>query len=263
MKRRSFIKSALGVSAVIGTVPLCASSAIPTGKAQEYYELRAYRLKQGASADLLHQFLEKGAIPALNKLGAKPVGAFTEIESKDPATVFLLVTYPDLSVFARAADMLKGANAPEGVNDYLQAGKDKPAFDRIDSWLMRAFAGMPQIELADYSKQKSDRIFELRTYESHSELKAARKVDMFNDGEIQLMRDVGLGPVFYGEALTGPNLPHLTYMLSAKNEEEHKAHWAAFGKSPIWAKMNKDPKYADTVSKITKWMLKPTKYSQV
>ena len=89
------------------------------------------------------------------------------------------------------------------------------------------------------------------------------KVEMFNSGEIDVMRETGLGPVFYGQALIGPNLPHLTYMLSAEDQDSHKKHWDAFGKHATWDKMKNDPKYADTVSKISTHFLVPTSYSQI
>jgi hypothetical protein len=78
---------------------------------------------------------------------------------------------------------------------------------------MRAFAGMPRVE----SPKKTfgdKRIFELRTYESHSQIKAQKKIDMFNKaGEIQIFRDTGLTPVFFGETVFGRLMPNLTYML--------------------------------------------------
>jgi hypothetical protein len=106
-------------------------------------------------------------------------------------------------------------------------------------------------------------MFEIRTYESYSEVKAFKKVEMFNSGEIDTMREVGLGPVFYGQVLVGANLPHLTYMLSAENQEEHKKHWDAFGKHPVWNKLKNDPQYADTVSRITNYLVVPTAFSQI
>jgi len=128
---------------------------------------------------------------------------------------------------------------------------------------MRAFAGQPRLVLPSYSLAKQPRIFELRTYESYSEAKALKKVEMFNAGEIQTMHDVGLAPIFYGQALAGPNLPHLTYMVSGADQAAHKEHWGAFGKHPTWNKLKDDPQYADTVSKITNWFLAPTAYSQI
>ena len=77
------------------------------------------------------------------------------------------------------------------------------------------------------------------------------------------MREVGLGPIFYGQVLIGSNLPHLTYMVSGENQDEHKKHWGAFGGHPTWAKLKNDPQYADTVSKIVNRFLVPTSYSQI
>ena len=74
--------------------------------------------------------------------------------------------------------------------------KASPAFDRIDSWLLRAFAGMPNHELPSFSKSRTPtRVFEMRDYESHSELKALSKMAMFNEGEIAVMKDQEAGSV--------------------------------------------------------------------
>ena len=128
---------------------------------------------------------------------------------------------------------------------------------------MQAFAGMPRLELPAYCREKKPRIFEVRTYESHSELKALKKVVMFNEGEIDLMREVGLGPIFYGQVLVGTGLPHLTYMVSAENQDAHKKHWDAFRVHPTWEKLKNDLQYADTVSRIENRFLVPTPYSQI
>jgi hypothetical protein len=178
--------------------------------------------------------------------------------------VFVLIPYPTLEVYAAAAAKLNAdSDYQQAGAEYLQTAKEKPGFVRIDSWLLQAFAGIPKIEQPPYSKQKSPRMFEVRTYESYSEQKAIRKMDMFNDGEIQVMKDVQLGPIFWGQALAGTNLPHLVYMLSAETREAHKAHFGAFGKDPRWKKMSSDPKYADTVSKISSRMLQPAAFSQI
>jgi len=267
MKRREFLTSSMAASAVAGLAATglrAAETGTSGASGRMYYELRAYRLKTGANHDLLDGYLEKAAIPAWNRLGINPVGAFVESEPKGAPSVFVLLPYPSLEVFQTATQRL-GADA-----EYLKAGaahletpKANPSFERLDSWLLLAFAGMPKLELPPYCREKKPRIMELRTYQSHSESKAAKKVEMFNSGEIDVMREVGLGPIFYGQALVGRDLPHLTYMLSGENADAHKEHWGGFGKHPIWQKLNGDPQYADTVSKITNWFLTPTSYSQI
>jgi hypothetical protein len=260
----------------LGTVGFTTSAAEQAATApgdREYYELRGYRLKPGAKHDLLDAYIEKAAIPALNRLGVKPVGVFVQQERagapdpseiRDWSTVWVLRTFPSLEVFAQATTRMSADPEYQKAGaEYLNSPKSNPAFERIDSWLMLAFARLPKIELPAYCREKKARMFEMRTYESFSELKAIKKVEMFNAGEIDTMREVGLGPIFYGQALIGSNLPHLTYMVSAENQDAHKKHWGAFGAHPTWDKLKNDPQYADTVSKIYNRFLVPTAYSQI
>jgi hypothetical protein len=275
MKRREFLKTSLTVSTLAGvsSTPLGVSAAEPSGAGREYYELRIYRIKSGTKCDLLDAYLEHAAIPAWNRLGIKPVGVFSQqqrngeakgTEVRDENAVVVLIPYPSLESFALAgATMNADAEYQKAGADYLQTPKANAAFERIDSWLMLAFAGMPKIELPAYSQEKKPRMFEIRTYESYSEVKALKKVEMFNSGEIDTMREVGLGPVFYGQALIGPNLPHLTYMLSAEDQPAHQKHWGDFGKHPVWNKLKNDHQYDETVSKITNRFVVPKAYSQI
>jgi hypothetical protein len=200
----------------------------------------------------------------LNRLGIQTVGAFTDIEAKEGPAVYLLIPYPSLEVFGSAVERVNAdAEYQKAGAEYLKTVKANPGFQRIDSWLLLAFAGMPKLKLPTYSQEKKPRIFEMRTYESYSEMKALKKVEMFNSGEIEVMQEVGLGPIFFGQALIGRDLPHLTYMLSAEDQDAHKKHFGAFMKHPTWNKMKDDPQYADTVSKITSRFLAPTAYSQI
>ena len=267
MKRREFLKNSVAAAALGGsmsTAALSAAAAVAAGADREYYELRVYKLKQGSSHDLLDNYLEKAAIPALNRLGSKPVGVFTESEPKDGPAVYVLIPYPSLGSFATVTARLNADPEYQKAGaEYLQLPKASPAFDRIDSWLLLAFAGLPKMELPSYCLERKPRLFEIRTYESYSEAKALKKVEMFNAGEVDTMKEVGLGPIFFGQALLGKDLPHLTYMLSAENQDDHKAHWGAFGKHPVWQKLQKDPQYADTVSKIVNRFLTPSAYSQI
>jgi hypothetical protein len=264
MKRREFITTSLAASALTGISPSALTAPATGGGAREYYEIRAYHLKEGAKHELLDGYLEKAAIPALNRLGVKPVGAFTELEPKDGAALWVVIPYPSLEAFATVTAQLPADPAYQKTGaEYLQLPKATPGFERIDSWFLLAFSGMPKLEQPPYSREKKTRIFELRTYESHSESKALKKVEMFNSGEIDVMHEVGLGPILYGQGLVGKDLPHLTYMLSGEDREEHKKHWAGFGKHPVWNKLKDDPQYADTVSKITSRFLSPTSYSQI
>ena len=268
LHRRDFIKTALTASAVV-TVGGVTTSAAPASKTatspREYYELRAYRLKPDASPDLLDRYLAQAFIPALNARGIQTVGVFTEPEAKDGAAVWVLVPHPSLeSVATVTAELNTDPKVLAAGAEYLTTpGPNKPAFERIDSWLLVAFAGFPKLVVPSFAGPGKARIYELRIYESFSELKALKKVDMFNDGEIAVMQEVNLSPVFYGQALIGNDLPHLAYMLSSPDRETLAKSWSAFGKHPGWVNLKIDPQYADTVSKITSRILVPTNYSQL
>jgi cytidyltransferase-like protein len=147
---------------------------------------------------------------------------------------------------------------------YLSTPKASPAYDRVDTWLLRAFAGQPKLAVPAFSKTKTaTRIFELRDYQSHSEERALSKMAMFDDGEITLMQDLGMAPVFFGQALAGPDLPHLRYITCGPDLPTHLNNWKKFGPDPRWVKMKDDPRYKDNTSKNTARFLVPTAYSQL
>jgi hypothetical protein len=266
LRRRDFLKTTALASAAtaLGVKLSAAGSESAASGSREFYELRAYRLKPGAPHTALDGYLEKAFIPALNARGIKAVGVFTEPEAKDGPAVWVLIPHASLdSVLRVTAEVNFDPVVQAAGADYLNVPKGAPAFDRLDSWLLLAFTGMPQMAVPALKTQGKDRILELRTYESHSELKARKKIDMFNAGEIELMQQLGLSPVFYGEALVGRDLPHLTYMLCGPDRETHAKNWKAFFDHPVWLKLKNDPQYADTVNKVTSRFFVPTAFSQI
>src|ERR1035441_5832920 len=262
LNRRDFLKTTLAASATAALAGLRGRALAP---GRDYYELRAYRLKAGASHALLDGYLERALIPALNARGIGAVGVFTEPDAKDGPAVWVLIPHPTLESVADATAALNADPAVQQAGaDYLESPtKDLPGFDRIDSWLLLAFAGLPRLAVPALARERKPRILEMRTYESFSELKALKKVEMFNAGEIGAMQEVNISPVFYGQALVGRDMPQLTYMLCSPDLETHKRSWAAFGEHAVWVRLKNDPQYADTVSRITSRFLVPAAYSQI
>ena len=113
--------------------------------------------------------------------------------------------------------------------------------------------------------EKKPRIFELRTYESHSEKAGKKKIEIFNTAEINIFRRSGLRPVFFGETIIGPSMPNLTYMLVYDNMAARETQWAAFSADPEWRKIATTPGNTDPeiVANITNMYLRPTDYSQI
>ena len=87
---------------------------------------------------------------------------------------------------------------------------------------------------------------------------------MFNaGGEIQVFRDTGLTPVFFGETVFGQLMPNLSYMLAFKDMETRNKNWDIFRVSDGWVAIKDLEEYKDTVSNITDIIMRPAKCSQI
>jgi hypothetical protein len=231
---------------------------------QEYYELRIYKIFDYDKQLACESYLKDALLPALNRMGIDRVGVFTNQDDENDHSVFMLIPFPTVDKFTEMNKTLAADKEYQtAAASYFDRKPKDPVYERIESRFMKAFSGIPVIEVPQVSAEKKERLFELRLYQSHTEDHARRKVQMFNEGEIQIMRDTKLGPVFFGETLIGPDVPNLVYMLSGSDAESHQQHWKDFLAHPEWKRIKVLEQYKDTVSKIQKWMLEPTSYSQL
>lgn len=267
MKRRTFVKASLVTSSMTGLMQPFGQAVVAPNPQQnanpEYYELRTYTLKNRNQQKLLDSYFQQAAIPALNRLGSKNIGVFTEYLPQGFTKLVVVIPFNSLDDYFNAPDKLaKDAAYQQAGAEYINAQATSAAYERIESSLLKAFARMPQLELPE----KKPRLLELRRYESHSETAGKKKIEMFNEGgEIAIFKRVGLTPVFFGETLIGPMRPNLTYMLTFDNMEEHDQNWRKFGGDPEWKKISSMPEYSDAkiVSNITRTFLVPAAYSQI
>jgi len=265
MHRRAFLTSSLaatGAAALGGVSATQTHAADATAGTREYYELRTYHLVAGPKQKLFEEYVAQAAIPALNRIGIGPVGVFAPtVESENPA-VHVLIPYSSINQFAEANDQMRSDKEYQRLGaPFINLPPSDPPYVRVESSLMVAFSGMPKLE----KPALKPRLFELRTYESHSKKAAKKKIEMFNVGEIAIFRRAGLQPVFFGETLIGTRLPNLTYMLVYDDRPAHDKAWSAFGKDPEWKKLSTTPGYTDPeiVSKITNVFLQPLACSQI
>ena len=63
----------------------------PSFSQAEIYELRVYELDFFRPAEVLHTYLEKALIPALNRQGVEHIGAFEEAGEALPKKLYLVV----------------------------------------------------------------------------------------------------------------------------------------------------------------------------
>jgi hypothetical protein len=266
MKRRSFVKASMLTGSLTGLSSLLAKASEKEFFAKtspEFYELRVYTLKNAAQQKLIEDFFQNAAIPALNRLGSKNIGVFTELKPEGQSKLYAVIPYKSAKDFMEVTDKLANdVTYQQAGAEYLNAPATQPAYDRIQSSFLKAFAGMPKMQVPG----NKSRIFELRRYESASEAAGKKKIDMFdNVGEIAIFKRVGLTPVFFGETIIGEMRPNLTYMLTFDDMAEHDKNWKAFGSDPEWARIKAIPGYEDakTVSRITRTFLVPAGCSQV
>jgi hypothetical protein len=230
----------------------------------QYYELRVYSTSSLRQQNLVNDYWLNAAVPAYNRMGIRPIGVFTGLKDSTVNGIYVLIPFegPE-GVAAVPAGLAADPVYQAAAAGFMGVPKSEPAFDRIESTLLVAFDGMKRLVPPPSTEGKKPWIFELRDYWSHSESKGINKVEMFNSGEIDLMREVGLCPVFYGRVVVGPRMPNMVYMISGENMEEHQKHWKLFGASAVWKKLIGDPQYADNVSNITNVFLKRTSASQI
>lgn len=233
---------------------------------QEYYEVRSYILGSGGDASAIDRYLRDALIPALQRRGIGPVGAFSNAQQDESGSERTVLVIPygspnEMAEIWRAieSDPQYRADAKE----YLSRGADERAYERIESELLAAMQCMPQLNVPEGTLDNASRVYELRTYESANERLGNLKVDMFNNGEVPIFLDSGIQPIFIGESLIGPYLPSLTYLTVYDDDAARTQAWQAFREHPDWKVLSKKPKYQDTVSGIHKYVLTPKPYSQM
>lgn len=257
----------LKLAATVGAVCLAgfdtSAFAADTGQAQ-YYELRVYSTKSEQQQKLVTDYWQKAAVPAYNRMGIQPIGVFTELKDSPTNKIYVVIPCDSLEIFAAIpARLASDAAYQAAAAEYLSRPKSSPAYERIESSLNVAFDGMKKLAVPASLAEGKPWVFELRIYQSSSESKGISKVKMFNSGEIPLMQEVGLCPVFFAQTLVGSQMPNLVYMVSGENTDEHKKHWNQFFNAPVWKKLNADPQYRGNVSGVISVFLKRTAASQI
>ena len=265
MKRRQFLAASLASSAFALAGEASAQPQSATA-AREFYQLRRYNLKSGPQLKLTESYFSGALIPALTRMGCGPIGAFRLEYGEQTPAYYLLIPGPSAEALANLDltlakdEALLAAAAP-----FWNATAADPAFQRVEISLFAAFTGWPRVTPPPASATKGKRIFQMRTYESPSNGEHVRKVEMFHAGEFEIFVKAGFHPVFFGDALTGPRLPNLTYMLSMENLAALDEHWNAFRNDPDWKKLSSNPRYAydQIVTNISNLLLSPLDCSQI
>ena len=227
---------------------------------KEYYEIRQYELPFNSPENILHEYFSKVLIPALNRHGVKNIGVFETLGDPIPKLVYLFIPYDDVYHYGNVLKKLSRdkvyLNSRKFYDSVPQSNK---VYNRYNVSFLTAIDGLPKL----IKPKRKSNVFELRIYEGYSEDAVKRKIEMFNKEELKIFDDTGLYSVFFGEQISGPLMPSLTYMLAFESIQERNANWKKFSADPNWKRISKLDKYSNTVSDIKRTFLIPLNYSQL
>jgi hypothetical protein len=232
---------------------------------QSLIELTYLRMRntQDGMTQRTNDFLSKAYLPALQKAGVGPIGAFGSMIGEGSPFTLLVTQFPDAATWEGAGRRLREDKDLAKASETYYGGPLQ--FVRMELALLRGFRTMPAIEVPPAQADKKTHIFELRTYESNNPRTLARKIRMFDEGEIALFRKLNMTPVFFGETIAGRNMPNLTYMLAYDDLTAREKAWGTFVAHPEWEKMKSQPGVSDAeiVSNISNSILRPLPFSPI
>src|SRR5829696_2025457 len=160
MERRDFIAVAAGSS--------LAATAAGASTPPQLFEMRRVRLRFGPMEARYGDYVRDALIPALNRAGVKPVGAFTVMVGSEAPAVYLLLPHANADSIVAAGTRLADDAEYRRAGAMLRAlPASDPPYVRRESSLMLAFASMPALEAPTGALAAASRVFELRTYEGH------------------------------------------------------------------------------------------------
>jgi hypothetical protein len=236
-------------------------------KRQAFYEIKVYHYQTKDQEVIIDDYLRNAFLPAVHRHKIAHVGVFKPIgnDTAHNRRIYVLIPFKSARQFADMPDVLNGAKELDAKDSaYLNATHNKPAYRRVESIFLKAFAVMPNLELPALRSQQDKRIYELRSYEGPTETYFNRKVQMFNEGgEAGIFKRLGFNAVFYGSVIAGSRMPNLMYMTSFDDMASRDEHWKAFRIDAEWKKLSSQDYYKNTVSKSEIILLHPTEYSEI
>ncbi len=232
---------------------------------QQYYEIKIFRIKDQGQAAVTDKYLKDAFIPALHRAGINKVGVFKPVEADTSfgKMIYVFIPYNTPDQYFKLVTTLENDKVYQSAGkEFIDAPYNNPPFVRYESVFMKAFSQMPKFRVPSYTTPVSERIYELRSYESATEAKALKKIQMFNEGgEIGIFEKIGANAVFYAQVLLGSQKPRLMYMTTYSDMKSHDDHWTAFRNSAEWKTISGMEEYKNSTSKTKAYLLHPTDYS--
>ena len=236
-------------------------------KSREYFEIRVYHFTTIQQETAIDSYLRNALLPAMHGKGIRRVGVFKSLENDTVADkkIYILIPHKSIEKYVQLSERLvKETGLQNAGKDYLNASYDKAPFARFETILLSAFDDMTYLEVPNHATPKTERVYELRSYEGPTERLYRNKVDMFNKGgEVKLFKRLGFNAVFYGGVIAGSRMPNLMYMTTFENMASRELHWKNFRNDPEWKELSAKPQYQKNVSKSDIILLRPADYSDI
>lgn len=245
------------------------SSASAKNPKKDIYQIKIYSLKNNEQVAAVDAFLKNAFLPAMHHSGILKIGVFKPITNDTAALkkIYVFIPFTSVDQWQNIYGILdKDASYQSAAKDFTGAAFDHSPFERVESVLLEAFDMQPHFSMPSLKNPVSEKIYELRSYESPTEALHAIKVKMFNEGgETVIFKRLGFNAVFYAKVISGSHMPNLMYMTSFENMAEHDEHWKAFSNDAEWKRISALPEYESkvSVSRNDKVLMHATDYSDL
>ena len=233
---------------------------------REFYELRIYHFNNKGQQERVEKYLQDALLPALNRVGIHKTGVLRTFEGDTTGLkIYVVIPFKSIAQLLQLPEELRNDKQYEAAgSDYINPTYENPPYSRFETVIMKAFVNNPELRVPNLKTPKSERFYELRSYESATEKIHQNKLEMFNQGgEINIFKQIDANPVFFGQVISGSHMPNLMYLTAYANKAAREEHWKVFKDHADWKRLSAMPEYKNNVSHADILFLQPTDYSEL
>jgi len=265
MNRRTFMTrnvpaATLGLAA--WRPSLAAISSGEKTMSSSYFELMYIHMQSGSQPQRMAKWLENRLMPICQKHGFSPMGFFNVEVGPELPTVVVIFNYPSLTEMEALWGKLN--SDPDYAAAVAEVEQDDPAFYRTEATLLRSTPFCPPWSTTP-DGAPSNKLYEMRIYESPSNRQLNFLHDRFAGGEIDVFHKSGIHPIFYADTVFGANLPNMAYLIPFQSADHREKAWTTFRNDPDWIKIRDESirHGGEIVRNITNIFLSPMGFSML
>ena len=146
---------------------------------KDIYQIKIYTLKNNEQVTAVDAFLKNALLPAMHRAGILKIGVFKPITNDTAAIkkIYVFIPFTSADQWQNISGVLdKDVSYQSASKDFTGAAFDHSPFDRVESILLEAFDMQPHFNIPSLKNSVSEKIYELRSYESPTEALHVKKV---------------------------------------------------------------------------------------